>query len=323
MFRGSGKPPQPALRVETDGGLERVHWLSQASAALLHDVVLDELTLIASAVEGPISSHTRWRIERARSALRGEDLPGGFSGDSLAPPAALPLGQVAAAVAEARAAGLTVDVSGEPGMLARLDRDVELALGMSIGECLKNVRRHSGVRLAEVVVFLVADRLSVMVIDAGCGFDETALPADRLGIRGSVRARIEAVGGSVQIWSAAGRGTSAVMQVPAGSATDAVPPASTVVARSDSAAALPASDRYSVGVEVLDGQVLPLLSAILDRGAITATDAVVAARLARSIRGLMVAEVERGSLLSPPQSDPPHDAESSSYRTARFLHDSR
>jgi hypothetical protein len=41
-----------------------------------------------------------------------------------------------------------------------------------------------------------------------------AVPADRLGVRGSIIERMEAVGGSAQIWSTPGGGTSVVLTVP-------------------------------------------------------------------------------------------------------------
>jgi len=37
---------------------------------------------------------------------------------------------------------------------------------------------------------------------------------DRLGLRRSVRDRIESIGGTVQVWSTPGRGTSIVLSVP-------------------------------------------------------------------------------------------------------------
>ena len=54
-----------------------------------------------------------------------------------------------------------------------------------------------------------------MVIDAGKGFFEAETGADRLGLRQSVRRRIENVGGTVRVWSTPGRGTSVMIRVPA------------------------------------------------------------------------------------------------------------
>jgi signal transduction histidine kinase len=53
-----------------------------------------------------------------------------------------------------------------------------------------------------------------MITDQGAGFDMTAIPADRLGVRASIIDRIEAVGGSAQIWSTPGGGTSVMLTIP-------------------------------------------------------------------------------------------------------------
>jgi signal transduction histidine kinase len=53
-----------------------------------------------------------------------------------------------------------------------------------------------------------------MVIDTGKGFSEAETGADRLGLRNSVRRRIEAIDGTVQVWSTPGRGTSIMIRVP-------------------------------------------------------------------------------------------------------------
>ena len=54
-----------------------------------------------------------------------------------------------------------------------------------------------------------------MVIDGGKGFLERETSVDRLGLRQSVRRRIESVGGTVQVWSTPGTGTSVLISLPA------------------------------------------------------------------------------------------------------------
>jgi len=54
----------------------------------------------------------------------------------------------------------------------------------------------------------------VMVIDSGSGFVEQSVGGDRLGLRQSIRGRIEGVGGSVQVWTTPGVGTSVSLTVP-------------------------------------------------------------------------------------------------------------
>ena len=61
---------------------------------------------------------------------------------------------------------------------------------------------------------ILSSNITIMVADEGVGFDPAKVAGDRLGIRASIDARIAAVGGTVQIWSSPGSGTSIVMTVP-------------------------------------------------------------------------------------------------------------
>src|SRR5690606_8202612 len=81
-------------------------------------------------------------------------------------------------------------------------------------QCLANVIKHSGVMKAEVAVYGSDSEVSVMIVDDGSGFEVNAVGPDRLGLRASVRRRIEAVGGTVQLWSTPGSGTSVLIRVP-------------------------------------------------------------------------------------------------------------
>ncbi|QHC59994.1 ATP-binding protein [Rathayibacter sp. VKM Ac-2760] len=88
------------------------------------------------------------------------------------------------------------------------------ALARATGECLENVRRHSGVAAAHVSLDGDEDSARVAVSDAGRGFDPATAPEGRLGLAESVVGRIEAVGGTVRIFSATGAGTTVLMSVP-------------------------------------------------------------------------------------------------------------
>ena len=98
--------------------------------------------------------------------------------------------------------------------VARLDRESSAALGLAVKQCLVNVLKHSGTTQAEVAVYGSDADVSVMVVDTGKGFTEAETGVDRLGLRNSVRRRIEAVEGTVQVWSTPGRGTSIMIRVP-------------------------------------------------------------------------------------------------------------
>jgi signal transduction histidine kinase len=81
-------------------------------------------------------------------------------------------------------------------------------------QCLTNVSTHSGADSAELTVLATELEVCVMVIDAGVGFVEADVEHDRLGMRQSVRGRIADVGGSVQVWTELGEGTSVALLVP-------------------------------------------------------------------------------------------------------------
>jgi signal transduction histidine kinase len=104
--------------------------------------------------------------------------------------------------------------------VARLDHESSTALGLAVKQCLVNVLKHSGTTQAEVAVYGSEADVSVMVVDTGKGFMETETGADRLGLRNSVRRRIEAIEGTVQVWSTPGRGTSIMIRVPADVASE-------------------------------------------------------------------------------------------------------
>lgn len=110
--------------------------------------------------------------------------------------------------------GLTVRVSGELAQLALLAPARLDALDAAVAQCLVNVVRHAGVSSAEVMIGGGSDELTVAVIDAGVGFDESRVPADRIGLRISIRARVEHEGGTVRLWSKPGVGTTIVLTMP-------------------------------------------------------------------------------------------------------------
>jgi signal transduction histidine kinase len=73
----------------------------------------------------------------------------------------------------------------------------------------------------EVVILPAGENIAVTVIDGGVGFDVDSVPEDRMGIKLSVRNRIEQSGGSVRIWSSPGQGTAVMLQLPVVGGADA------------------------------------------------------------------------------------------------------
>jgi signal transduction histidine kinase len=192
------------------------------AAALMHDMVLNHLAAIATGAEGALSPELKVQIERDLEILIGEEWLSDPSPDvDVQARADWQRSSLFAAVREARDLALHVEVTGDLGAVGRLDSERDTALGLATKQCLVNVLRHAEVEHAEVVVIGSDAEVSVMVIDAGRGFSEHLVGADRLGLRQSVRRRIESVGGDVQVWSTPGRGTSVMIRVPAAQRVEA------------------------------------------------------------------------------------------------------
>lgn len=101
------------------------------------------------------------------------------------------------------------------GARHRLDPLIETALFRVTQEALSNVLRHSGVNQAEVRLCYETVEVRLQVSDHGRGFDpvETFRPPRGWGLAG-MRERIEAVGGTLQLISAPGQGTTVDVLIP-------------------------------------------------------------------------------------------------------------
>lgn len=220
VLRDRSRQAQPVLHRAAQEESFDVH-RSRAevlAAALLHDTVLNDLAAIAASQTAPLRPELRSQIERDLQTLFGEewlsDAPDSVVGGSAA-------GPLDGVFDEARALGLTLIVTGATDALARINPEAADALALAVKQCLVNVLKHSGTTDAEVVVLSSNDETSVMVIDSGAGFTVGAADGDRFGLRHSVVGRMRAVGGSVQVWSTPGRGTSVMIRVPFVATADA------------------------------------------------------------------------------------------------------
>ncbi len=100
----------------------------------------------------------------------------------------------------------------------RLPRPIETALYRVVQEALTNVLKHSGADRVSLIVERRKSHLLLIVEDNGIGFDYDGSVAEanadrRLGLPG-MKERIEAIGGSFLIETAAGEGTSLFVRVP-------------------------------------------------------------------------------------------------------------
>ncbi|MCU1570734.1 MAG: hypothetical protein JWR33_1475 [Naasia sp.] len=219
LGRAAARRAQPSIhRAAMDERVAALRATAEArAAALLHDTILSDLAAIAASTPGPLSPTLANQLQGDLVSIVGHDWSEEPAPSShLSGPAGVwEASALASAVQTARGLGLDITLSGDPAAVAGLSREVDDALGLAVGQLLINVHKHSGETTAEVVVYAGGGSLSVMVIDGGRGFDERLIDRDRFGLRHSVRSRMAAVGGRVQVWSAPGSGTSVLVQVPA------------------------------------------------------------------------------------------------------------
>lgn len=84
-------------------------------------------------------------------------------------------------------------------------------------ELLNNIHKHAGATTVRVTLSRVADRILLTVADDGRGFDPAVIGSyvadGHIGL-GSLLARFEAMGGSMQVQSTAGKGTTVIATSP-------------------------------------------------------------------------------------------------------------
>lgn len=184
--------------------------LEEKVAALVHDTVLNDLVAI-SASHGRLDPRAADRIRSDLDALAEASIAGEPTDEHLTEGLR---DELLAVIRELQWRGLTVDVTGGDAVHVPLSSDALTATVGALTACLDNVLKHAGVAEAQVYLEANDGQLTVMVTDDGAGFEPSTIPTDRLGIRGSIIGRIEAVGGHVRLWSSPGSGTSVMIAVP-------------------------------------------------------------------------------------------------------------
>jgi|GEM_PF-1507898 len=91
--------------------------------------------------------------------------------------------------------------------------DIELALFRMTQEALQNVRRHAGRCRVRLTLERDGAQVRLMIADDGCGFDPQQTPAARFGLAG-MRERVALLGGTINIQSRPGAGTTIVITIP-------------------------------------------------------------------------------------------------------------
>jgi len=165
---------------------------------LLHDNVLTTLTLLSAGVGG-VSPELRERCKMDASFLRAL-----VSAVNDASPEGLnaALGRV---TYDQGLLGLQIHHSHD-GVAQDLPRPVVEAIAQAVKEALNNVAKHARTAEAWVTAEGHGGSVVVSVADHGCGFDTATTRAGQ-GITRSLRQRMAAVGGEVEIDSRPGEGT--------------------------------------------------------------------------------------------------------------------
>jgi signal transduction histidine kinase len=180
---------------------ERIRSQERAEvAAHLHDSVLQTLALVQKRAGDPreVAALARRQERELRSWLSGA--PAREDGERWL---AAELEAAAQEVEEARGVPIDVVSVGD----AQLDRDGE-ALVAAAREAMLNAAKFAG-GAEPVAVYAEAspERLQVFVRDRGPGFDPSAVPPDRRGVRESIVGRMERHGGRAAIHASPGGGT--------------------------------------------------------------------------------------------------------------------
>ncbi|MEO8261969.1 MAG: ATP-binding protein [Pseudolysinimonas sp.] len=187
--------------------------LSRRTTAAVHDTVLNDLSIVLNTTD-TLDERAIARLRADLEQLRGAEW---ISESTTVPTAdeedASLRNEIMRMVSDFQWRGLSIHVTGSGSGVYKLRPDVARALVGAVQAAFENVVRHSGASVAELEL-IYADDITVMITDQGTGFDMSAIPEDRLGVRGSIIDRVEAVGGSAQIWSTPGGGTSVVLTIP-------------------------------------------------------------------------------------------------------------
>lgn len=165
-------------------------------AAHLHDSVLQTLALIQRQAHDPreVVRLARRQERQLRTWLYGERSPEGTLRSALV--------DAAQEIEDDFLISVEVVTVGDTPLTEPLTTLVRAAR-----EAMRNAAKHSGAALVDVFAEVDEERVEVFVRDRGRGFDPDAVPADRLGVRGSIMDRMERHGGSARIRSEPDRGT--------------------------------------------------------------------------------------------------------------------
>lgn len=184
----------------------------RSAAAVVHDTVLSDLAAIAHG-DGALDEGMRDRIRADLTRLEGASATD--TGTVSILPREGTFGRALLDLVEDyRWRGGRIDLAGTELLTDdALAPVVAEALHAAVAATLDNVRRHASANHVELTLGGDDDRLTVLVVDDGLGFDVDAVAVDRLGLRESIIGRMERAGGSARIWSSEA-GTTVLLSAP-------------------------------------------------------------------------------------------------------------
>lgn len=177
-------------------------------AAHLHDSVLQTLMLIQKHAEDPARTAriARQQERDLRSWLY--DPKAQLPGTQRLGPA---LEAAASRVEQHHSVRIEVVTVGDS---EDIDPDVVESVTSAASEAMTNAAKHSGRDTIDVYAERTAKSIEVFIRDDGVGFNLDDVATDRMGIRESIRGRLERLGGSVRIESEPGAGTEVELTLP-------------------------------------------------------------------------------------------------------------
>lgn len=168
-----------------------------AVAALMHDSVLAALIAAERAHTPRERSLAVSMAREALTRLANVDQDAGEGPDAPVPLEAF-VEDLARASLEAGGPKVMSELPPEgwslPGRVSR-------ALVLATTQAIANSVEHAAASGLIVTVAAADDHVEILIGDSGPGFDPNAVPDDRLGIRGSISARVAAVGGTAKVES--------------------------------------------------------------------------------------------------------------------------
>jgi signal transduction histidine kinase len=174
--------------------------------ALVHDSVLTTFLVASKATSSVEQQAAKKSAQDALEKL--QRTASDEVGDSIS---ASSFSQALADAVRRQDAHIEIDVSGSSPYL--LPSEVSSALADATAQAISNSQQHAGLMVPKLFRLKIGDReIKIVIRDDGPGFRPSRIPRTRLGLRVSIIARVEAVGGKVFIETAPRKGTTIVLE---------------------------------------------------------------------------------------------------------------